>query len=115
MVAVLYINGGTVVLDNADVVANTATEDGGGIYLLNGILNLSNSVFIGETAPCCQSAVNGGGIYASGSQISVASGSAVMNNTATANGGGLYLVSGTELTVTGSQVGHSLNGSQGRK
>ena len=108
----IYISGGTVVLDNADVVANTATEDGGGIYLLNGILDLSNSVFIGETAPCCQSAVNGGGIYASASQIFVASGSSVMNNTATANGGGLYLVNGTELTVTGGQVGHSLQ-SQG--
>ncbi len=91
----IYISGGTVVLDNSDVVANTATEDGGGIYLVNGILKLSNSVFVGETAPCCQSAANGGGIYASGSQIFVASGSTVMNNTATTNGGGLYLVNGS--------------------
>jgi predicted outer membrane repeat protein len=104
----IYIGGGTVILDNADVLANTATEEGGGIYINNGILKLSNSTFVGETAPCCQSAVNGGGIYASGSQVFMADNpTAVMNNTATGNGGGLYLVNGTTLTVTGGQVGHT--------
>jgi predicted outer membrane repeat protein len=104
----IYVSGGTVVLDNADVVANTATEDGGGIYIVNGTLRLSNSVFVGETSPCCQSAVNGGGIYASGSQIYLSgSETTVMNNTATGNGGGLYLVNGTILNVNGCRVGHT--------
>ncbi len=104
----IYVSGGTVVLDNADVIANTATEDGGGIYIINGVLRLSNSVFIGETAPCCQSAVNGGGIYASASQIFLSgSETTVMNNTATGNGGGMYLVNGTVLNVNGSRVGYS--------
>lgn len=105
----IYINGGTVFLDNADVVANTATEDGGGIYIVNGTLKLLNSVYIGETAPCCQSAANGGGIYASASQIFLSGSTNVMNNTAASNGGGLYLVNGSQLTVTGSQVGNTVH------
>ena len=110
----IYISGGTVVLNNADVLANTATEDGGGIYIVAGMLALSNSTFVGETAPCCQSAANGGGIYASGSQIFMTdSPTAVMNNAATGNGGGLYLVNGTTLTVTGGLVGHATFSSGG--
>ena len=109
----IYISGGTVILDNADVGANTAIENGGGIYISNGILMISNSVYIGETAPCCQSAVNGGGIYASASQIFVSGSSNVMNNTATNNGGGLYLVDGSQLTVTDSQIGNAVFSSGG--
>ncbi len=100
-------NGGTVQLNNSDVVANTATDMGGGIHAVNSSVTLSNSVFVGETAPCCQSAVSGGGIYASGGQISlVGANNVVMNNTATGNGGGIYLADGATLNVTGSRVGY---------
>jgi len=103
----IAVNGGTVELDNSDVAANTATSLGGGIYAIDGLVTLSNSVFVGETAPCCQSAQAGGGIYASGGRvILLGAGTTVMNNTATGNGGGIYLTNGATLDVTGSRLGY---------
>ena len=103
----IAVSGGTVVLDNSDVVANTASDLGGGFYLTGGgVITLTNSTFVGESNPCCQSAANGGGIYASGSSIFLEDGSTtVANNTATNNGGGLYLVNDSTLTVSGSSIG----------
>jgi hypothetical protein len=103
----LAVMGGQVYLDNADVVANTASNLGGGFYVQNGEITLSNSVFVGETAPCCQSALTGGGIYAYASRINlVGSATSVLNNTATDAGGGLYLTNGSHLTVTGGSLGY---------
>ena len=102
-----YLAGGILSVDNADIVANIATDRGGGIYSSNGVITLSNSVFVGETAPCCQSAANGGGIYADNSQVNLlGSATSVLNNTATTNGGGLYLINGSRLVVTGGSVGY---------
>ncbi len=110
----LYVAGGKVYLDNADVLANTATTNGGGFYVADGEIHLSNSVFVGETAPCCQSAASGGGIYASNSRIYLeGSATTVMNNTASGNGGGLYLVNGSRLTVTGGSLGYNSAASAG--
>jgi len=103
----IAVIGGTVELDNSDVAANTATSLGGGIYGIDGLVTLSNSVFVGETAPCCQSAVAGGGIYASGGRVTLlGADTTVMNNTATENGGGIYLTNGATLDVTGAKVGY---------
>lgn len=102
----IYLSGGTLQLDNADVVANTASGSGGGLYAVNADITLANSVFVGETAPCCQSAANGGGIYAQDSQINL-SGVTIMNNTATANGGGIYLLGdSTLLTAVNTRLGY---------
>ncbi len=103
----IYVSGGTLSLNNADVVANTAVGSGGGIYLTGGaIATLQNSVFVGETAPCCQTAANGAGIYASGSQVNIlGASSTVLNNVATAAGGGIHLTAGSTLTMTGGSVG----------
>ena len=105
----IYVSGGTVSLNNSDVVANTAVGSGGGIYLANdAIATLQNSVFIGETAPCCQTAANGAGIYASGSQVNILGAgapSAVLNNVATGSGGGIHLTAGSTLTMNGGSIG----------
>ena len=102
-----YLAGGILSVDNADIVANIATNRGGGIYSSIGVITLTNSVFVGETAPCCQSAANGGGIYADNSQVNLlGSATSVLNNTATTNGGGLYLINGSRLVVTGGSVGY---------
>ncbi len=104
----IYSAGGIIQLDNADVVANTATNLGGGIYLASGaVITLTNSVFIGETAPCCQSALSGGGIYADASRIYLTGiDNAIMNNTATENGGGVYLANGSRLVAAGGSLGY---------
>ncbi len=104
----IYVFGGTLSLNNSDVVANTAAGSGGGIYLANGaIATLQNSVFVGETAPCCQTAANGAGIYASGSQVNIlGASSTVLNNVATGSGGGIHLTAGSTLTMTGGSIGY---------
>ncbi len=110
----IAVSSGTLQLDNSDVVANTASGLGGGIYALNGAVTLSNSVFVGETAPCCQSAAAGGGIYASGGQVSLlGSATSVLNNTASGNGGGIYLTSGATLTATGGSLGYDSTSAAG--
>lgn len=103
----IYVSGGTVSLNNADVVANTAVGSGGGMYLSGGAsVTLQNSVFVGETAPCCQTAANGAGIYANASQVSVlGTNSAVLNNVATGSGGGIHLAAGSTLTMAGGSIG----------
>lgn len=94
---------GRLVLDNSDVVANIATQLGGGIFVSGAAITLTNSVFVGETAPCCQSAASGGGIYAYNSRVTVlGSATSIINNTATGNGGGIYLTNFSNLDGAGS-------------
>jgi hypothetical protein len=98
---------GIVRLNNTDVVANIASNFGGGIYASNSSVTLSNSVFVGETAPCCQSAAAGGGIYASGGQVSLeGAATSVLNNTASGDGGGIYLINNASLNVSGGSLGY---------
>jgi parallel beta-helix repeat protein/predicted outer membrane repeat protein len=103
----IYAAGGVIQLNNADVVANTANNWGGGIFLSSGaVITLTNSVFIGETAPCCQSALSGGGIYADASRIYLnGTNNAIINNTATENGGGVYMANGSRLVAAGGSLG----------
>ena len=108
----LAVSGGTLVMDNADVVAGTAagaTGRGGGIYATgNAVVTLTNSVFVGESAPCCQTAYEGGGIYADNSRIFLlGSATSVLRNAATNNGGGAYLTNGSHLQSTGANVGNT--------
>lgn len=110
----IAVYGGTVRLDNADVVGNTATTNGGGLFISEGTVTLRNSVFVGETVPIGQGAAAGGGIYAYASQVNLLGASTtVMNNTATTNGGGIYLTNGSELVVTGGYLGYDSAASAG--
>ncbi len=98
---------GKLILDNADVVANTASQLGGGIFVSSAAITLTNSVFIGETAPCCQSAATGGGIYAQNSRVTLlGDANAILNNTATGNGGGVYLTNFSSLSASGGSLGY---------
>lgn len=106
----LYVSGGTLYLSNADVVAGTATGRGGGIFASGGaVITLTNSVFVGESAPCCQSALEGGGIYADQSQVYLlGNATSVLRNTATNNGGGVYLTNGSYLYSNGANIGNTV-------
>jgi predicted outer membrane repeat protein len=105
----LYVVGGTVYLSNADVVAGTADDRGGGIFASAGaVITLTNSVFVGESAPCCQSATDGGGIYADASRVYLLGpATSVLRNTAANNGGGVYLTHGSYLFSDGSNIGNA--------
>ena len=78
----IYISTGSPVISATIVVSNVAS-DGGGIYN-SGTLTLDNCTVSGNT-----SGQSGGGIYTTGNKMTV-TGSRILNNTATTNGGGVF-------------------------
>lgn len=113
----LAVLGGRVFLNNADVVAGTATNRGGGIYATNGaIITLTNSVFVGESSPCCQTATDGGGIYANNSQIvSLGGNVTILQNQASNQGGGVYLVNSVFSATSGTNLGYDVTTGNGNQ
>jgi len=109
----LYIIGGTVTLNGTIVFANTAVRNGGGVYSADGNLTMQGTARVG-LANFTQTAVDGGGIYASGSSIQmIGAAIAVINNTASNNGGGLFLTNRSTLTVEGGTIGSAASATAG--
>lgn len=115
----VYLSGGTLYLNGADVhdnLAGGAAGRGGAIYAISGaVVTLTNSSFIGESLPCCNVAYDGGGIYADNSRIySLGGNSTILQNHAARNGGGLYLTNGSLFSATaGTNVGYYVSASNG--
>ncbi len=115
----VYLAGGTLYLNGADVHANTAAGvagRGGAIFAVSGsVVTMTASVFIGESAPCCNVAYDGGGIYANNSRIySLGGNSTILQNHAARNGGGLYLTNGSLFSAAaGTNVGYDVFASNG--
>ena len=94
----LYVLDSQVILDNSQLLTNTASTNGGGIRLIgastlhvgNGSLFRSNSALTGE----------GGGIASSGATTTTVSNTTFQNNSAGTHGGAIYLDAGT-LDATG--------------
>ena len=92
--------GGLDIRNNSDVMAvncnihnNWAPESGGGIYIRQSTLILSNT----PVSSC--SSDFGGGIYANDSSITLLAASLVQNNEADFSGGGIYLVNNSLCDV----------------
>lgn len=87
----LHAEGGTVVLNDTKVDLNTANDDGGGFYLLDGSgLYATNTQFTRNTAGSGEGH-RGGAICAFGSDVSVALDDCqVVSNTAGDEGGAVY-------------------------
>jgi fibronectin-binding autotransporter adhesin len=113
----IAVVGGTLHLDNSDVLAGTASNRGGGIYASSqAAITLTNSVFVGESTPCCQSATDGGGIYASDSRINLLGpNTTVMRNSASGNGGGIYLTQGSYLYANNANIGNTALAANGNR
>jgi predicted outer membrane repeat protein len=115
----VYVSGGTLYLSNADVHANQAagaTGRGGAIYASgSAVVTVTTSSFIGESVPCCNTAYDGGGIYADNSRIySLGGNSTILQNQATNNGGGLYLTNGSLFQgASGTNVGYDVQAGNG--
>lgn len=115
----VYVSGGTLYLSNADVHANQAlgaTGRGGGIFASgDAVVTMTTSSFIGESAPCCNIAYDGGGLYASHSHIYSLGGNAtILQNQATNNGGGLYLFDSSLFkAASGTNVGYDVQAGNG--
>jgi len=107
-------------LRRVDIKSNTATENGGGIYLDQGLISIVNGVIDGNTA-----SGNGGGVYTHAGNIDVnptgdeRNATRITNNTAAGNGGGLNTHSGLitvkgkdanqRIIVSGNKAGHGSN------
>ncbi len=102
-----------VTLDNDSRVANnSASSDGGGIYCQSVHDQGTGTILrIGSTLVFDNSATNGGGIaldgckntflYNGGPIVLIFPAGGIINNTATEDGGGLYLVNGAEAELRG--------------
>ena len=88
-------------LRRVDIKSNTATENGGGIYLGQGKISVVNGIIDGNSAEG-----NGGGVYTHQGNIDInptgdeRNATQITNNTATINGGGLNTHHGF-ITVQG--------------
>jgi CSLREA domain-containing protein len=92
----IHNNGGTLIVTNSAVSANSATTFGGGIWNNGGILTVTNSTISGNSAN------SGGGILKTSGTIT-ATNSTFSSNSASNSGGGIYNNSGT-LTVTNNTI-----------
>ncbi len=103
------VPGGQLSLNAADVYLNQAADPagkGGGIHVYaNGLVTLTNQVFIyyGNTA------YDGAGVYADNASVNMTS-STFRDNAATNNGGALYLTNNSRLQATNSSIGQETTG-----
>jgi uncharacterized repeat protein (TIGR01451 family) len=104
-----------VVLNNTQVINNTATEaigvngQGGGIFIFGGSGSPTSAIH-GSTISGNQSAGNGGGIYST-TGLTIDTGTIISNNTSGLDGGGLWYnnigatASLSKVTITGNNAG----------
>ena len=88
----LFMAGGTATISDGSISGNSATKDGGGVYMYgeSASCTLSNNAKIGgESEGYGNTAQYGGGINAAGGTITVRGGR-IAYNTATMDGGGIY-------------------------
>ena len=107
-------------LRRVDIKSNSATANGGGIYLHQGMVSVVNGVIDGNSA-----SGNGGGVYTHDGNIDInptgdeRNATRITNNTAAGNGGGLNTHSGLitvkgkdanqRIIVSGNKAGHGSN------
>eukprot|EP00007_Cunea_sp_BSH-02190019_P007295 CAMPEP_0174246750 /NCGR_PEP_ID=MMETSP0417-20130205/42227_1 /TAXON_ID=242541 /ORGANISM="Mayorella sp, Strain BSH-02190019" /LENGTH=4563 /DNA_ID=CAMNT_0015326603 /DNA_START=250 /DNA_END=13941 /DNA_ORIENTATION=- len=96
----VYGDAGSVTISGgSELSACAATADGGAVYMASGPLTVDASAVSG-------SGQNGGCVYGGGTSVSITAGSTLDTCTATADGGAVYMASGT-LTVDNSTVSGS--------
>jgi LPXTG-site transpeptidase (sortase) family protein len=95
----IFKNGGTLTINNNNVFnGNISVNDGGGVYLTNaGITNISDTTFQNHTSALIN---NGAGVAILNGTVTITN-TTFTGNTASIDGGGLYVGGGT-VTVTGS-------------
>ena len=106
----VYINeNGTVIMSGGKISGNTATKDGGGVYINeDGTFTMSRSSAINEN-----NGAYGGGVHISKGTLTMNDNSTISGNTATGDGGGVYVASNGEFTMSGGEI--SNNDARGNK
>ncbi len=88
----VYVDAGTVEINNSVLGANRADQDGGAIYNKGGAVNLSRTTLRNNEA-----AQSGGGLYSTGGTVAVTN-TTIAENRAV-GGGGLYLTGAVTTTL----------------
>ena len=99
----VFVLSGTLTLSAGQVVSNSATGDGGGVYISEssaiftqtGVSTIAHNTASGAFS-------NGGGVFVSSGRVTL-SGGQILNNSASGNGGGLYISDG-RATLSGGQI-----------
>lgn len=99
----LYADQAYIRLDNVRVGANRSASSGGGIAIVNGSANITNSTISGNAA---DGGHGGAGLFTSSANVALAMTSVTDNDTvcASACGGGIAATNNSTLTITGSTV-----------
>lgn len=94
----IYVSQGRVELSEAHVLSNTAGDTGGGVHVDQdgAVLQMSEAEIHGNAA------IDGGGVYINEGNVTVQE-SQIVSNTVTGWGGGVYVFAG-DLTVDGGQI-----------
>jgi PKD repeat protein len=90
----IYLRQGVLTLSDSTLQGNTASDDGGGLYVRQGTVNLDDDLFQGNTA-----SDSGGGVYVHEGAVAL-SGNTFQGNGASYGGGGVYAAGGT-VTLDG--------------
>ncbi len=93
----IYNNGGTLTINHSSIGSNGVREKGGAIF------NLDGNVVIQDTTLSWNRGHDGGAIASSGGEVRIFNHSILESNTATWDGGGIYMRRG-RLAVTSSQI-----------
>jgi uncharacterized repeat protein (TIGR02543 family) len=80
----IFINGGSFTMTGGEISDNTATN-GGGVYI-NGNFNMTGGTISDNKA------TDGGGIYLAGGYVRLSGNSKISGNTASSNGGGVWVI-----------------------
>lgn len=104
----LYVENATVKLDGMSIHYCSATDNGGGLYVKNSNVTFMGNENRGLSYIANNTATNGGGIYATGSDTAITfqwaeeswrSSDSIKYNSATGNGGAIALVDGANATL----------------
>ncbi|MBQ2960030.1 MAG: hypothetical protein IJE09_02245 [Oscillospiraceae bacterium] len=101
-----YVTSGNFTMSGGTMKANKAEANGGAAYVTGGNFTMSGGTIGGEAAGEANTAVNGAGVYVSGSATTGMfnmSGGSITANKASNNGGAAY-VSGGNITMTGGTI-----------
>lgn len=98
----IFNNGGDLTMSTTTVALNEAARAGGGIEIVAGTTNIDNAKFRRNAVG--NSPGNGGALHLTGAGVVNVSKTGVVNNTAGAEGGGLWNSSTGTMTITGATI-----------
>ena len=105
----IYNTSGTLIVSGSTFTSNTAMGPGGAISVNNGDAKIVNSTFSGNTSDA-GSGGSGGAIFVDNSAVLLLINSTISANYARSQGNGLYLNSGTTVTIQNSIIANNTGG-----